>query len=414
MNRLLLTLYRFLLMPAVVIALPFVALFNRKLRLGLSLRRKRLVVEPLVDRPIWIHAASGEFEYAKAVIRELKILYPRLPVIVTYFSPTYKRAVETFPGVHQSFPLPLDLPGPCRSFLRQVRPRVLLLARTDLWPELLEQCRQENVKVILFSFTQKTFHSRFKKLYTRWIMHWIEQIYCVSPADQANVTSLTGSTPVAVTGDTRFDQVQYRLTHPRPLPEIMRPSLSVPVLIAGSTWPQDEAVILPALRELLISGRLKLILVPHEPDPEYIARLQLKLTQLDLATALYSAERAWNEQSVLLVDRVGVLADLYAWAQYALIGGSFRGSVHSVMEALGAGCMAFVGPHHHNNREASEFNQLELLDVVHGGEELCTKVTAMLSTPEHLVRRRTLLQQEFKRRLGASQKLVVDLAPYLT
>jgi 3-deoxy-D-manno-octulosonic-acid transferase len=418
----LLTLHRFFLMPLVTVLLPFAALVNRKLAAGMRLRRQRWENLPTGPRPLWIHAASGEFEYAKAVIRELKQRRPDLPIVVTYFSPSFARAVADFPGVDRAIALPLDLPGPCRSFLLRLQPRLLLIARTDLWPEMLAQCRHRQVPVQIFSYTQKKFTNPLKRGLTRWLMADVKRVDCVSETDRAELATLGLKAELRVLGDTRYDQVAYRLQNPKPLPSALHPpdnsAARVPCFVAGSTWSEDEAVLLPALAEPLRAGRLKLVLVPHEPSADHLRALTAQLDKLQLSFARFSERKGWDEKQVLLVDQVGFLAELYMWGDFAFVGGSFRKSVHSVMEALGAGCMTFVGPKHENNREAMEFKNLPLgehmgLQVVRSAEDLGNAISrALADFSQHAEFKKRLLA-EFNRRVGAGRQLAQELSSSL-
>ena len=413
MNTLLLSVYRYIVMPLVVTALPFAAIFNRKLRAGLKLRRQR--VEPILSSadPIWIHASSGEFEYAKAVIRQLKEDKPQTPILVTYFSPTYSKAATSFPGVDRAVALPLDLPGPCSAFLKKYHPQMCLIARTDLWPEMLEQCRKRKIPVILFSYTQKKIKHWAKRFFTRWTLHWIQKIYCVSQADLENLKEASSTIPAEVMGDTRYDQVAFRLNHPKAIPTGVLPKDKVPCLVAGSSWPEDEAVLFQGLSGLLLKKSLRLILVPHEPTREHLNDVEKQLGKFGLSYAYYSNSN-WDHEHVLIVDQVGVLAELYAHGQFAFIGGSFRKSVHSVMEALGAGLITFVGPFHENNREAMEFKSLPLgnhtgLNIVETAEDLRDKISGWIERPEQIGNFSHALKIEFAQRLGASERLVKGL-----
>lgn len=411
-----LLLYRILAVPLTMLALPFLAVCNRKLRRGLKLRLQRRKLPRFERRPVWIHAASGEFEYAKGVIREIKTAYPAQPIVATYFSPTFARQVEGFPGIDLALPLPLDLPGPVAAFLERTRPKLCLIARTDFWPELLAQTGALGIPRQVFSYTQKA-RPRPKWL-ARFRLGFVDDIACVSADDVEAIRQLGGvKARLSVVGDTRYDQVRFRLQHGKPLPEALKPPSS-PCLIAGSTWPEDEAVLLPGLRDHLTAGHLRLILVPHEPTPEHIRGLTRRLDDLGLAHALYSAREPWSDKSVLLVDQVGVLAELYAWGDLAFVGGSFRKSVHSVMESLAAGCRTLVGPHHANNREALEFKALQIdgrpgLDVVTTADELRDKVGELLRDPAGLSGFAQALRAEVDRRQGASRRLLESLRPIL-
>lgn len=405
-------LYRFLIAPLALFFLPAAALFNRKLRAGLGLRLKSLPASMRLSKnPLWIHAASGEFEYAKALIREFKSREPERSIVVTYFSPSFAKAVENFPGVDLAYPLPLDLPGPLSSFLKRVRPSALLIARTDFWPELLAQTRRFKIPVHVFSYTQKDLRGHpLSRWWRARLLNQCDGIHCVSETDRDSVVSLGVRSRVSVGGDTRYDQVDFRLNHPKKLPLNLAPH--APCMVAGSTWDEDEDVLIPALRPLLETRRMQLILVPHEPTSQHIKNLKTKLQGLDFA--VFSETREWTNPAVLVVDQVGYLAELYAYAQMAFIGGSFKGSVHSVMEALGAGAMTFVGPYHANNREAIEFQSIQVgatpaVQVVQSAEDLCSKVETLLHEPGQLPIRHHDLKRVFQSRLGASRKLYEEL-----
>lgn len=400
--------YRLVAVPLALFTLPILAIFNRKLRAGLKQRFKPLPKMDFTERPIWIHTSSGEFEYAKSLIREFKREKPKQPVVVTYFSPTYVKAIESFPGVDLSFPLPLDLPGPIHSLLKKLNPRALLIARTDFWPELLSQTHRRQIPVHVFSYTQRHNSSFLSNWIRRWLLSLCHHIHCVSDQDLQNLKKLKLQTPVSVTGDTRYDQVQFRLQNPKALPQQLRPNKIT--LVSGSTWPEDEAILIPALTLALKTQAMQWILVPHEPTAKHVASLEQQLRDAGLTFTLFSNEQGWSDKNVLIVDRVGVLAELYLWGAMAFVGGSFKGSVHSVMEALGAGTRTIVGPYFENNREALEFKNLNaegwpLVTPVNSAQELQQAVEDTLNDPQRLERFQLLLKKEFNSRLGASQKL---------
>ncbi len=411
-NALAFLFYRLILMPLAVLLLPFASLAHPKIREGLRLRRRRAPVSPFTARPFWIHAASGEFEYAKAVIRELKYAKPDIPILVTYFSPTYAKNVESFPGVDLAVPLPLDLPGPVYSFLKRYNPRELLIARTDFWPEILTQTRKRGIPISVFAYTQKATSSlgAFGRWLTRWRLSFVDRVYTVSPQDTRDVESLLPGADVETFGDTRYDQVRFRLDHPKPLPDVLKPAL--PCLVAGSTWSEDEDVLISATAGLLRDRRFQLILVPHEPDPKHIQSLRERLSSEKLDYVLFSQPRDWKDEAVLLVDKTGVLAELYQWGQMAFVGGSFKRTVHSVMEALGAGCFTLVGPYHLNNREAIEFQDVSVGSTtavlnVRNREEFKSAVERLCKADFQKLKPE--LERIFSQHLGASRKLVAEI-----
>lgn len=304
-------------------------------------------------RPFWIHAASGEIEYARPVLRALKKRRPEIPLLVTYSSPSALRILEGLGEIDAWGPVPWEFAGEIRRFVKRFRPRAVLFARTDLWPVLADTLHREGVPTLLFSATFAANSSRLRGLaraLTGRSLRGLSAVQVVSQEDLENLGDLARGLPLMIGGDTRFDQVFHRLSHPKPLPETLRPT-GGPVLVAGSTWPEDEAVLLPAFAR---AQGWKFCLAPHELGAGKIEGLERRLRELGLESQRFSAGGPWKKP-VLLLDQMGLLAEVYAWGDLAFVGGSFRKQVHSVMEPLAAGCRVVVGPKHLNNREALAF-----------------------------------------------------------
>ncbi len=412
-------LYRFILYPLLFSVFWFLGLFNQKVNRGFEIRKKNKEgTLPWLDfsknlKPIWFHCASGEFEYAKSVIKKIKTAFPNEKILVTYFSPTYADNVKKNAYVDMACPLPWDTQKSVQEFIRHHNPKALLIARTDLWPEVLKQCRNRELPTLLFSKTQVAVTNSFVQFFLRWIFGYLNQIYCVSEVDRHELLKIIlNSTKypeqkVIATGDTRFDQVVDRLQNPKKLKPFALPSK---VLVAGSTWSEDEAILLPALART--KNEISLVIAPHEPTPEHIQKLQSHLKKLNWDTTLYSDASSWNPNSVLIIDEVGILADLYSWGQFAFVGGSFKKTVHSVMEPLASGCLTFVGPYHQNNRECIEFNNLtyentktvSYVQEFRSVNQLETLIKQSLNL--NFIDFKSSLQSQIKRRTGTSEQVV--------
>jgi len=358
MKFFLLFIYRTIVAPiGVLFMVSFGSFFIPKVRMGLRLRRQKRDWPSFASRPIWIHAASGEFEYAKPLIRELKKQNPKSSVVVTYFSPSFSEAINKFPGVDFSLPLPLDLPGPSRAFLKKLNPKCGLIARTDLWPEILHQAHSLKIPLILFSVTKTKRPSVLVRSLYQWLYGYLNAVFTVSEADANVLKAILPGTKIEAIGDTRFDQVLERLNSPKPLRSELKPKRPT-TLVAGSTWWEDEKVLIEALTPLLQNHKLQLIVAPHEPTSAHIESLYQEFQKRNIAVQLYSRAPEF-ESGVLIIDQIGILAELYQWGSVAFVGGSFKKTVHSVMEPLAAGCITIVGPYHRNNREAIEFQNLK-------------------------------------------------------
>lgn len=409
-------LYRLLAAPLLVFGFLVAALFSRKVRRGVQLRLRPARPHRPFHKCIWIHAASGEYEYAKPVIRELKQQFPELPIVVTYFSPTYKGVIENDTFVDFCCPLPLDLPGPIQDFHEQFSPVALLIARTDLWPEVMRQNQIRNIPQILFSATMPTHMTRLAGFWKRWNLNQLDEIHCVSQIDADNLRQLGVKTPITVTGDTRFDQVFYRLSHPKPLPNLPPTPSSCLTIVAGSTWPEDETQLLPALANLISSKKIRLLLVPHEPTPSHVASLIEQTKKLKIQTQTWT-QYASSDFEVMIVDQVGLLAELYTQAEAAFVGGSYRKTVHSVMEPLACGLPVIVGPRIQNNREAQVFSNFEIapnlcaVTVCADSEHLKTAVETLCTQDLHAIR--ATIQSEVQKHQGSSQRFTKSLTQRL-
>ncbi len=361
--------------------------------------------QTLKNRPLWIHASSGEIEYAKSLIREIQIQFPETPLLVTHTSLSSEKAIKQL-GVQAWGVAPLDTPQDVRNFLNKWKPKACLIARTDLWPQTLMELHKSKIPTYLFS---ATFASGSKKTsflarqLLRSTLPLITKIYFVSAADEKLCRSLFPQIKGEIAGDTRYDQVLYRLKN--------TPSLPLPgadrILIAGSTWLEDEQILIPAF-EKLAKQNWKFILVPHEISAAHMVRIRELLEMTTLRYHFYSqgTQFAWDQYDILLVDQVGILASLYPHAQIAFVGGSFRKQVHSVMEALATLSPVIVGPFHHNNREAIEFKELGLVKEV---MDSASFGAAAESFATQLGEMKPLLDQEIQKRLGTTAKILLDL-----
>lgn len=362
--------------------------------------------EIALARPVWIHAASGEIEYARPVIRELKRQHPGIPVLVTYSSPSAKKILESLHDVDVWCALPWDTDAQIKSFVGKWKPRALLFSRTDVWPVLASVAQRENIPTALFSATFADNSSRLKGLtrhLTRYSLNHLSEIHCVSPEDIHNLESLNLKVPLVVSGDTRFDQVFHRLENPKALKNELMPSPEDFIFIAGSTWGEDELILLPAL-EKLKTLHMKVIIAPHETTAEHLSHLENQIKALGLSSVRYSQATHWAPDAILLVDQVGILAELYTWADIAFIGGSFKKQVHSVMEALAAGLPVMVGPYHRNNREAlfyqkKNYSSGMIVQVVHSSADIAVLLQRMKKQQDQIPH----IKEEIRSEIGKNR-----------
>lgn len=323
-----------------------------KLKASLRLKWKSPKKGLTPQTTIMIHAASGEIEYAKPLIRELQLKFPQKRILVTYSSPSIHRLLSTN-ELFSLAPLPFDFYFLMKSFLQRHHIEMVYIARSDVWLNLTWACHHLKIPCVLFAATQAHPLSYIKAQQFKFLTH----IFTVTEEDRQHLSTRL-SIPITAIGDPRFDQVFYRLEHPKSLPKkIQTPEQSqLNVFIAGSLWPQDFEVLRPLLPQLL-QKNYQIILAPHEIEATQLQWYENQILALNLPLIRYQNYTDSQPFKILLFDQIGYLAELYSLSDLAFVGGSFKAKVHSVMEPLAAGNLVLVGPHHTNNREALEFKK---------------------------------------------------------
>jgi 3-deoxy-D-manno-octulosonic-acid transferase len=355
-------------------AAPLMARFSKKLARGLDGRRgltARLAAWASTQRDpkrplIWMHAPSvGEGLQAKPVLETLRAERPDWQLAFTFFSPSAERLARNLP-VDVADYLPLDRPSEVNAVLDALQPTALVFSKLDVWPELTLAASRRGVKLGLISATVSLESSRLRWPARRWgasAYAALDRIGTISEDDGQRLELLGArSDAIAVTGDTRYDSVAERAARlDRTREPFARLSAlgSAPdafTIVAGSTWPSDEAVLLPAFADLLVQlPTARLILAPHEPNPDHLAGIAERLRHLKLPrpVRLSQLEHA-KPGPVIVVDRVGILADLYALGETAFVGGGFhRAGLHSVLEPAVFGVPIVFGPHWRMSRDAA-------------------------------------------------------------
>ncbi len=314
---------------------------------------------------IWLHAPSvGEGLQARAVLEALKARRADLQVVFTHFSPSAERLARDMPADVSGY-LPWDLRAPMGRVLEAVRPDAVVFAKTEVWPVLVEEAVRRGVPSVLVGGTLAAEAGRLRwpaRDFLRPTWSSLERVAAIAQEDGARFVTLgVPAERVTVTGDPGVDSAATRARAADPGAPWLAPFHADPrpTVVAGSTWPADDAVLLPALTETRRRApELRVVLAPHEPEEDYVASLRAKLSEGGWRTAALSdVERTGSVRDVdaVLVDRVGVLAQLYTVGTMAYVGGGFhRAGLHSVLEPAAAGIPVSFGPLHTNARAAGD------------------------------------------------------------
>lgn len=315
----------------------------------------------------------GEARQAEAVLRVLRARHLDWQIVVTRFSPSARGlGWEGLADLVEV--LPWDRRRDVRRALALLTPAALVFCKLDLWPELAGQAAGLGVAVGLVAGTVSPEARRLRwpaRALLRPGYRVLSRVGVIATEDADRLVRL-GVRPdrISLTGDPRFDSATSRadaIASDDPLRQFARSGLT---LVAGSTWPPDEDRLLAAFRSVRRSRPdAGLILVPHEPSPEHLDRIDALAGRLGLPNPQRLGGRPVPGRGMLLVvDRVGVLPTFYADASIGYVGGGFgTAGLHSVLEPAAAALPVLFGPNWEGSPDAGGLLRARAGAMVEGG-----------------------------------------------
>lgn len=313
---------------------------------------------------VWIHAASvGEFEQARPLIEQLKIHNSQFKIVVTFFSPSGYEARKNYELADAVLYLPFATRRKAKKFIEALQPSMAIFVKYEFWPAYLKQLKKRGIPTYsisaIFRPTQRFFH--WYGASARRVLKCFTHLYVQDEASR-RLLAEHGIHECTVAGDTRFDRVaQVQRDHIQSIKDLTPIAQFVDeaneVLVAGSTWPEDEDLLEAYLKNT--DGRVKLILVPHEINEDHLHRIfnlfQGRMVSYSTIHAMPSNMSRLNilhHAQVMVIDTMGLLSSIYRFGQVAYIGGGFGVGIHNTIEAAVYGVPVVFGPNYHHFREA--------------------------------------------------------------
>lgn len=308
---------------------------------------------------IWFHASSlGEFEQGRPMMEKIKADHPEYKILLTFFSPSGYEVRKNYNGADVICYLPFDTPFRVKKFLNLANPAIAVFIKYEFWGNYLHELKRRNVPVYIISSI-----FRRDQLFFQWFGYpYRKMLYCfthlfVQDKRSAELLEEYGITNVTVTGDTRFDRVLDVRKQARELPHVEhfvydKDGCRIPTLIAGSSWPQDEDILIPYFNE---HPEMKLIIAPHEIHREHLIYIEslLKRPSVRLSEVMQD-ESLLEGKDCLIVDSFGLLSSIYRYGTIAYIGGGFGAGIHNTLEAAVYGIPVIFGPKYQKFKEAKD------------------------------------------------------------
>lgn len=306
---------------------------------------------------VWFHAASlGEFEQGRPLIEALKKHYPQLKVSLSFFSPSGYEVRKNYDLADEVLYLPVDTPKNARQWVRRHHFVAAFFIKYEFWFNYMKALHEAGIPLYYISLILKP-EQYFFRWYGGWFRRQLGHVTHFFVQDEATLKLLQthGYENATLCGDTRFDRVADIARQAKRFPEIEAFIGDRQCIIAGSTWPPDEKLLIQSLSRL--PEDYCMIIAPHDISEKHVQQIRKSL------------ENAKPGQ-LYLIDTVGILSQLYQYARFVYIGGGFGVNIHNIQEPVTFGCPVLFGPKHQSFKEAVDLVRLGGAFSISSQEEL--------------------------------------------
>jgi len=370
------------------------------------------ITEALEDEPsgearkiAWFHCASlGEFEQGRPVIEEFRKRFPDYKIFLTFFSPSGYEVRKKYNYADYIFYLPADTSHNAERFISLVNPRMVFFIKYEYWYNYLRILHQKKIPFYIISAIFRP-GQHFFKWYGSWFRNQIKQVkwFFLQDNDSAKLLLQIGINSFSVSGDTRFDRVCAiaRQVHSYPLVEKFCGDSQV--ILAGSSWAEDEEILFPMMNKS--DSSLRFIIAPHEIHP---ARITSLVSRLKIPALKYSEANNENihDFRVLIIDCIGILSHLYQYPFIAYIGGGFGAGIHNILEAAAFGVPVVFGPNYQKFREAKELISLGGAFTISDANQFIQITNQLLTDTEMYSGSAEKCQKYVQEHKGATEKIM--------
>ncbi|CAN5551038.1 glycosyltransferase N-terminal domain-containing protein [soil metagenome] len=403
-------------------------LFNSKAKAGIDGRKrifstikKQLEGMDSGDSPelVWMHCASlGEFEQGRPVLENLKQSHPKIKILLTFFSASGYDAMKKYEGSHYVFYLPFDGKKNARKFISLINPTLVLWVKYEYWFYYLEELKRRNIPVLLISGIFREGQPFFKWYGGMWrqMLDCFTQFFVQNEQSKQLLSSVGTHKNVLVNGDTRFDRVIDIVETFEPIPLVEKFCGKYEVIVAGSTWEDDEAGLAHYMHA---NPDIRFVIAPHEIDEESLADVRKEfpgcifyseLTEKNIERLALGEDIAEEENilhNVLIIDNIGMLSTLYHYATIAFVGGAFGAEgVHNVLEAAVYGKPVIYGPEFEKYVEAVDLVACGGAITVENTLHLEKVLNELFEDKEQIIRRGKIARNFVYAHKGASKKII--------
>lgn len=391
------------------------SLFDPKAKKWLVGRRRILTRIKAAITPgapvIWMHCASlGEFEQGRPLLEKIRQQYPGYRILLTFFSPSGYEVQKDYKGADWVFYLPMDGPANARRFLEIVQPVLVIFVKYEFWYYYLKKVKYRNIPLLLVSgiFRPGMFFFKWYGAMMRKMLGRFDHLFVQNEASKQLMEKIGLQGITSVSGDTRFDRVAAIAGQFAPIAVLEQFAAGSSLLVAGSTWVEDEECLQKALARC--THPWKVVIAPHEISPRRIEGIQ----ELFPGAVLFSSAGEMGipaDCRCLVIDNYGMLSKLYRYGHITYVGGGLAtGGVHNVLEAAVYNKIVLFGPYYQKYTEAVGLVQsgggISFTDVMKDGVPLAQWLDTLYLADDDFIKRSNAAGEFVQQHRGATEKIL--------
>lgn len=363
---------------------------------------------------IWFHCASlGEFEQGRPVIEAVKKRYKGYKILLTFFSPSGYEIRKKYEGADWVFYLPADTPANARRFVGITKPSLVFFVKYEFWFNYINELSENKIPLFYISSIFRP-SQHFFKPWGAWARKRLQKIthFFVQNEQSLELLHKIGVYHVDISGDTRFDRVIQLSSGHHDIPLVSEFVENSVAVVAGSTWPADEDILMELLAQTKKS--FKLVVAPHVVSEEHIQQLLEKFKIYKPTLFSEGVSNNFSGSRVLIIDTIGQLAFIYKYATVAYVGGGFGAGIHNILEAATYGIPVIFGPIHQKFNEAIELIGLGAAFPIQNAEECVEVFNGLIENKEECREVGRIAQAYVQKNGGATAIILSKTREYLS
>ena len=350
------------------------------------------------EKPLyWFHCASlGEFEQGRPLIEALKNQRD-CQIVVTFFSPSGYEIRKNYALADLVTYLPRETNKNVARFLAKIKPDQVFFVKYEFWATYIFEAKKQGSRVYSVAAVFRKNQLFFKPYggFMQSVLHAFDQVFVqdLKSLDLLKTIKVKG----ILAGDPRYDRVLGNAKNVQAYPAIEAFINGAKVLVVGSSWAADDAVLKDTINHP--DFEWKVIIAPHEVSEDRVQDIERIFTKKSVRYS--NLANGSSDAQILIIDNVGMLMNVYQYANLAYVGGAFGKGLHNILEPAAFNVCVIFGNKFSKFYEATEFIEAGIGFSVHNADEFSTLFSKLSHEDQSQKVRDFMLA-----RLGATAKIL--------